>query len=101
MKKETEITRIKRFLECNNAVAADFSEEHVFDCPPSITPKFYLEKITLINGSLVFRGRRRIDGGDVVAITEKDMEHKYLVEVRKFISDNRGYIKRNANFTAK
>lgn len=98
---ETELTHIKRFLERNNAVAADFSEDYVFNCPPSITPKFYLEKITLINGSLVFRGRRWLDGGDVVVITEKDMEHKYLVEVRKFLSDNRGYIERYANFTAK
>ena len=99
MKKETELKRIKGFLESNHAVSVDFSENYVFDCPPSVKTDFYLEKIYYADGTLCFRGRKWLDGSRFTILTERTIETNYLIEVRRFISDNRNYIERNAIFS--
>ena len=99
MKKETEIKHIKRFLENNHAVAVDFSEDYIFNCPPSVKADFYLEKIYYADGTLCFRGRKWLDGSRFTILTERTIETDYLTEIRRFISDNRNYIERYATFT--
>lgn len=99
MKKETELNRIKGFLKSNHAVAVDFSEDYIFNCPPSVKPDFYLEKIYYADGTLCFRGRKWLDGSRFTILTERTIEANYLVDIRRFISNNRNYIERNAIFS--
>ena len=99
MKKKTEIKRIKGFLENNHAVSADFSEPYLFNCPPDVKLGFYLEKINNADNTLSFHGRSWENESETTCVTENEIGNEELTGIRRFISDNRNYIERNATFT--